>query len=161
MSLTTIRATAVITGSLLSGAMMSLSVVAVPVMVDTADHAPLLFRQWARMYYYGHQIMPSMGIATLVLYINAAMKGYSMKKPWGMLAMAGVTTVCMVPFTWIVMAPGNDNLFRLEAASKTKSTTVDFNEAKGLLVTWAWLHFVRTLFPLAGTIMGTVEMLRA
>jgi hypothetical protein len=75
----------------------------VPVMVDTTDHAPLLFRQWARMYYYDRQILPSMGIATLVLYGFAAMKRYFMKEPCGILALWGVTTVCTVPFTWIVI----------------------------------------------------------
>ncbi|KAI0434446.1 DUF1772-domain-containing protein [Xylaria sp. FL1042] len=160
MSFTSIHATAVVTGSLLAGTMMSLSTIAVPVMVDTADSAPLLFRQWARMYHYGHQVLPSMGIATLVLYIYAATKRYGMEKPWGMLALAGITTACMVPFTWIAMVPGNDNLFRLEEASRTMPMVMDIDEAKGLVVAWAWLHFSRALFPLTGTIMGAVEMLR-
>ncbi|KAI1350363.1 DUF1772-domain-containing protein [Xylaria sp. FL0043] len=160
MSFKTIHATALVTGSLLSGTMMALSTIAVPVIVDTADSAPLLFRQWARMYYYGHKFLPSIGIATLSLYIYAATKRYGAGRPWGMLALAGITTASMVPFTWIAMSSGNDNLFRLEAASRTTSTVIGIEEAKGLVVTWAWLHLVRTLFPLMGTITGAVEMLR-
>ncbi|KAI0539693.1 DUF1772-domain-containing protein [Xylaria digitata] len=160
MSSTTVHAAAVVSGSFLSGAMLGLSLVTVPVILDTTDHAPHLFRQWARLYHYGHQIMPSIAVGTLALYAYAAVKRSNQKRPWGMLALAGVTTICIVPFTWIVMTSGNNNLFRLEAASRTTPTVMGIDEAKGLVTTWAWLHSVRTLFPLLGAVVGAIDLLR-
>ncbi|KAI1410231.1 DUF1772-domain-containing protein [Hypoxylon sp. FL1857] len=160
MSITSIQATAVLTGSFLSGAMMSLSLIAVPVFLDTTDHAPLLFRQWARTYHYGHQVLPIMSVSTLALYVYASIKRRGARKLWGTCALAGLTTVCMLPFTWIVMVPGNNELFRLEAVSANEPLVMGIDEAKQLVTNWAWLHFTRSLFPLVGAIIGAFGMLR-
>ncbi|OTA95477.1 hypothetical protein M434DRAFT_9725 [Hypoxylon sp. CO27-5] len=160
MSTTSIQATAVVTGSLLSGAMISLSLIAVPVFLDTTEHAPLLFRQWARTYHYGHQVLPIMSISTLALYGYAAIKRRGARKAWSTCMLAGLTTVCMLPFTWIVMVPGNNELFRLEAASASETIVIDIDGAKQLVKNWAWLHLARSLFPLVGAIVGAFGMLR-
>jgi hypothetical protein len=69
-------------------------------------------------------------------------------------AVAGATTILMVPFTWIFMAPTNNTLFRLENESKVASVA-NLAEAQELVIKWSWLHVVRSLFPLAGAILGT------
>ncbi|OTA56066.1 DUF1772-domain-containing protein [Hypoxylon sp. EC38] len=160
MSTKSIQATAVVTGSLLSGAMISLSLIAVPVFLDTTEHMPLLFRQWARMYHYGHQVLPIMSVSTLALYGYVATKRRGARKPWSTCVLAGLTTVCMLPFTWIVMVPGNNELFRLEAASASETVAMGIDEVKQLVTNWAWLHFMRSLFPLVGAIVGAFGMLR-
>ncbi|KAK4168183.1 hypothetical protein QBC43DRAFT_115655 [Cladorrhinum sp. PSN259] len=156
---------AVITGSFLSGAMASLSIMAVPVFLDTTPEAPLLFTQWARMYHYGHQVLPTMAVGTLLLYAYTAVKrrGGSSQNPkqakrsWGPIALAGLTTVVMIPFTWIFMVPTNNELFRLELVSRAEPAVKGLAEAKELVVKWAWLHLARSLFPLAGAVVGTVS----
>ncbi|RYP41568.1 hypothetical protein DL767_000910 [Monosporascus sp. MG133] len=159
MSATVAQATAVVTGAFLSGAMMSLSLVAVPVFLDTTDHAPQLFGEWARMYHYGHQALPTMAVGTLLLYGYTAARRRSAGKSWRTFALAGLTTVCMLPFTWLIMVPGNNELFRLETVSKTEPLVMGIDDARQLVTNWAQLHFMRTLFPLAGAIVGVMGML--
>ncbi|KAI0127019.1 hypothetical protein BJ170DRAFT_630758 [Xylariales sp. AK1849] len=156
MSTTSGQVTAVLAGSFLSGAMASIALVAVPVFLDTTTDGPLLTTQWARMYHYGHQVMPSMSVGTCLLYGYMTAKKRSAKRPWGTLAAAGATTVIMVPFTWFIMAPTNNQLFRLNALSKTDPSAVGLGEVKDLVVKWWWLHLARTIFPLVGAIIGSV-----
>ena len=54
------------------------------------------------------------------------------------------------------MVPTNNELYRLEAASKTEPMVRGIVEAKDLVVTWSWSHSIRSLLPLAGAIMGTI-----
>jgi Domain of unknown function (DUF1772) len=62
----------------------------------------------------------------------------------------------MLPFTWFVMVPTNNELFRLEVASKVEPLVMGILGAKELVVKWSWLHFTRSLMPLAGAVLGTV-----
>ncbi|KAM7212993.1 protein of unknown function (DUF1772) domain containing protein [Rhypophila decipiens] len=150
MSATAAQATAIITGSFLSGAMTCLSLIGVPVFLDTTTSAPQLFSQWARMYHYGHQILPTMAVGTFLLYNYTAFKRRNKT-----FALAGVTTLLMLPFTWVFMVPTNNELFRLEGVSKTAPEVKGMAEAKELVVRWAWLHLGRSLFPLVGALLGT------
>ena len=135
---------------------MSLSLMAIPVLLDTTSQAPQLFHQWVRMYHYGHQVLPTLAIGTFLLYSYTSVKKRKTKKSWGLFALAGVTTLSMLPFTWIFMVPTNNELFRLEGVSKTEPLVKGIIEAKELVVRWSWLHFTRSLLPLAGAVMGTV-----
>lgn len=136
---------------------MSLSLMAVPVLLDTTTQAPQLVHQWVRMYHYGHQVLPSMAIGVFLLYSYTSAKKRGARKSWGIFALAGLTTMSILPFTWIFMVPTNNELFRLEEVSKARPFVKEIDEAKGLVVRWSWLHFTRSLLPLAGAIMGVVE----
>jgi Domain of unknown function (DUF1772) len=136
--------------------MMSLSLMAVPVLLDTTTQAPQLFHQWARMYHYGHQVLPTMAVGTFLLYNYVAVKKRRARKSWGVFVLAGVMTLSMLPFTWIFMVPTNNELFRLEGVSKAEPLVRGIVEAKELVVKWSWLHLTRSLLPLAGAVMGTV-----
>ena len=139
---------------------MSLSLMAIPVLLDTTTQAPQLFHQWVRMYYYGHQVLPTMAIGTFLLYSYTSAKKRGARKPWGLFAVAGVTTISILPFTWVFMVPTNNELFRLEGVSKTEPMVRGIVEAKELVVKWSWLHSIRSLLPLAGAIMGTIGTFR-
>jgi hypothetical protein len=117
--------------------MMSLSLMAVPVFLDTTTQPAQLFHQWVRMYHYGHRVLPTMAVATFALYTYTAVRKYAAKRPWGVFAVAGLTRVSMLPFTWILMVPTNDMLFRLEAESKAASMA-GWEEARQLVTTWSW-----------------------
>lgn len=133
--------------------MMSLSLMAIPVLLDTTDDPAQLFHQWVRMYHYGHQVMPTLAVATCLLYACSVLHSRIAGRQWGVYAVAAVTTVTMLPFTWVFMAPTNNILFRLEVESKGASVA-SFAEAQGLVMKWGWLHITRSLFPLAGAALG-------
>ncbi|KAH8589376.1 hypothetical protein B0O99DRAFT_337691 [Bisporella sp. PMI_857] len=156
MSTTGLQATAVLTGSFLSGAMMALSVMAVPVLLDTTTDAPQLFFQWTRMYHYGHLMLPTMAVGTFLLYTYTSIKKRSAKKPWKIFTLAGITTLSMVPFTWLVMVPTNNELFRLQKVSLLEPSVKTITEAKELVVKWSWMHLSRSFMPLAGALIGTI-----
>ncbi|KAK6206285.1 hypothetical protein QIS74_13704 [Colletotrichum tabaci] len=152
--LVTINAVAVLTGSFLSGAMMSLSLVAVPVLLDTTSSSPQLFYQWVRLYHYGHRVLPGLSLGTLALYAFAGALSRAAGRPWAVYALAGAITVAMIPFTWIFMAPTNNTLFELHASSQSVGVMAEVDGAKGLLRRWSLLHLTRSLFPLTGAVVG-------
>jgi hypothetical protein len=93
--------------------------------------------------------MPALCVATCGVYAYAAIdqKGRAGSR----YILAALSTIAMVPFTWLIMAPTNNTLFRLESLG---STVTDLTVARGLLVKWAWLHAVRSLSPLLGVYLG-------
>ncbi|KKO99959.1 hypothetical protein THAR02_07932 [Trichoderma harzianum] len=147
------------------GAMMSLSAFAVPVILDTnpVDGVHTL-RQWVRVYHYGHIYLPALCVATTGLYAFEALRKRSQGKyQWVRYALAAVSTLVMVPFTWIFMTPTNNTLFALEAAAAASDpgALADTPGAvvRSLVVRWAWLHVTRSLTPLFGAYLGFTGLL--
>ncbi|KAL2871732.1 anthrone oxygenase tpcL [Aspergillus lucknowensis] len=137
--------------------MLCLSAIAVPVFLDTNADSGQLVRQWSRTYHYGHIMLPAFCIATCSLYAYAGLSRRATgRKDWGVYAAAGVATIAMVPFTWVVMTPTNNTLFSLEAAS----APAELDAVRALVVRWSWLHATRSLFPLLGAIVGFRGLLR-
>jgi hypothetical protein len=136
--------------------MLCLSAIAVPVFLDTDTDSGHLVRQWARTYHYGHIILPAVCIATCGLYAYIGLnKRAAGRKDWRTWAAAGVATIAMVPFTWVIMTPTNNTLFRLEAASVLASEPpADLGAVRELVVRWSRLHATRSLFPLVGAVVG-------
>lgn len=148
---------------------MSLSLMAVPVLLDTTTSAPELFHQWARMYHYGHQILPGMAIGTFFLYALVSIRKCRANepKPWRLFALAGCVTLSIIPFILLVMKPVNDELFRLEAMTRivhmgiqSEASIKGIKGAKELVVKWSWMHFTRSWFPLVGAVIGALGMIR-
>ncbi|KXT14289.1 hypothetical protein AC579_8426 [Pseudocercospora musae] len=144
------QATAVTLGAFLSGAMTCLSAVMIPVVLQTNTQAGQLLRQWALLYHYGHIIMPSLAILTTSLYAYIAYSKRAVgKQDWSTYATAGLSTIAIVPFTLVVMAPTNDTLFEL-----LETTGNSLDAVQGLVVKWVWMHTVRSVFPMVGSILG-------
>ena len=143
---------------------MSLSTIAIPVFLDTDTESAHLIRHWARLYRYGGLYMPGLSVAATGLYGYAALRkrASNRKKQWSTYAAAGAATIAMVPFTLLVMAPTNNTLLRLEALTSTEPApmVVGLSTVQGLVVRWAWLHAVRSVFPLVGAILGLVGVLQ-
>lgn len=175
----TTLAVSVMAGSFLSGTMMSLSLMAVPVFLDTTDHASQLFSEWVAMYNYGFPTLPTISIATCGLYLYTALRARALASPWALYAaMAGVTTVVMVPFTWVFMWPTNETIMALEKQSrggrrvgggggggeekkgKKEDQAGEIGEARRLVKKWSRIHFTRSLFPLAGALVGLYGLLK-
>lgn len=173
---TVLQATAVIAGSFLSGmyyffielratsnyrysgAMMSLSLVAVPVFLDTDTQPSNLLAHFVRLYHYGHRLMPSLAVGTFTLYATSSYKAYAIDDIWLKPLLAGVITLSLVPFTWVTMTPTNYALFDLYDQGKAEKK-VDFGQVRRLVVKWNWLHIVRSLFPLLGAAVGGTHVL--
>ncbi|KAJ3493729.1 hypothetical protein NLG97_g4546 [Lecanicillium saksenae] len=147
----------ILAGTFLSGAMMSLCFVPVPVMLDTATDAKHLAKQWTRLFYRGHRIFPAMALTTgLIHCYTAATTGR-----W-VFALAGAATVSIAPYTWSLMAATNRQLFQLaeESSQPSRLSAADrLATVKDLVVKWAWLHLVRSLLPLAGTMIAACATL--
>ncbi|KAL2195261.1 hypothetical protein P885DRAFT_79202 [Corynascus similis CBS 632.67] len=155
-----IPAVCVVSGSFLSGAMLSLSAFVVPVFLDTNNNANHMLRQWVRLYHYGHIYLPALCIATCGLYGYAALTQRAAKtKHWYRYGVAAVWTIAMVPFTWVAMSPTNDILFSLEASGSAETAAADLVHVRGLVVKWAWLHVTRSLSPLVGAFVGLRALL--
>ncbi|KAJ5546957.1 hypothetical protein N7494_004542 [Penicillium frequentans] len=144
-----IQAAAVIAGSFLSGAMMSISMITVPVLLDTSTQSGQLLDQFMSLYNLGHKIMPTLSVCTCAMYMFVAGKKRTAGLPWSIYALAAATTISMVPFTTLVMVPTNDTLFALHASSENA-----LEEVRGLIVRWQWMHVARSLFPLTGAVVG-------
>ena len=141
--------------------MVCLSAVVIPVMLDTNTKSSSLVGQWARLYHYGHIEMPALCIgATSLFGYGAQIKRGAQRPQWSTYALAAATTIAMVPFTWIFMAPTNNILFRMEAMPSEVEASVDLSEVRGLVVRWAWLHAMRSLFPMTGGVLGLTGVLR-
>ena len=144
--------------------MISLSIVAIPVFLDTDTDSAQLVRHWAHLYRYGGLYMPALSVTATGLYAYAALRNRaSDRKQWILYAAAGATTIAMVPFTLLMMAPVNNTLLRLEASASASVATVSvvgLGSVKELVVRWAWLHAIRSVFPLIGGILGLVGVLR-
>lgn len=132
---------------------MNLFLLTIPVLLETTQQTHQLLHQWSRVYYSGHRKGPAISITTGLIYAYAAWSKYAAGSPWLVFAVAGATTVSMVPYTWIVMQSTNDALFRAEARTKSEQVQ-SWAEAESLVKAWNRFNAVRSLFPLAGAILG-------
>jgi hypothetical protein len=84
--------------------------------------------------------------------------------PWKRYALAGVVTLTMVPFTWLIMVPTNNELFRRElvtrAGKQATSHIMAITDAKEMVIKWSWMHLTRSFFPLIGAVIGAVGICR-
>ncbi|KAI9371241.1 hypothetical protein BJX61DRAFT_534945 [Aspergillus egyptiacus] len=149
----TLHISAILTGSFLSGSMLTIPLLAIPVLLDTTTSPHQLLHQWVRMFHYGHRGHPSLAAITLSLYALAAFQRRGSKRPWKRLVLAGLVTVVMTLFTWVVMVPTNTVIFGLAGGGG-----VGFEEVRGLVVKWGVMHFVRSFFPLIGAVVGIREL---
>lgn len=140
---------------------MSLSLVAIPVFLDTTTSPVQIFREWERMYHYGHQVLPALSITTALLYSYTAWQRKARGRQWAQYLLAAGVTVAMIPFTLMVMVPTNDKLFALELASRTATTEFSsLDEARGLVIGWSRMHVIRAFSPLIGAAIGLTATLR-
>ncbi|XPT01932.1 Noranthrone monooxygenase [Ascochyta lentis] len=154
------EAVAIITGTFLSGTLMSLYSITMPVLVQTQKSTPLLLQQWAQIFYRGHVQGPALAIVTGTIYIYAAWAQAVSGGSWKPYAAASAFNFGIVPYTWIFMNRINTALFDAEAVTSNGKTAVEKERVNKMIVTWTRLHGVRSLLPLAGAVTGLLAMLR-
>ncbi|KAF5853665.1 hypothetical protein GGP41_006469 [Bipolaris sorokiniana] len=162
---TKLQAAAIILGSFLSGSMISLSAITIPILMENTADASQLLRQWTRLYNYGNQVLPGMAVGTFLLYALVCFRRRRAvtSKLWRLLALASLSTVSIIPFTLIIMKPTNNELFRMESVTRMIQleeaggvNIMGIKEAEELVVWWSFMHAMRSTFPLVGTILGVV-----
>ncbi|KAE8131376.1 hypothetical protein BDV38DRAFT_24062 [Aspergillus pseudotamarii] len=157
--ITALQATAVIMGSFMSGAMMSVYGLAMPAFLQTVTQSSQLIRFQRQLYLIGTTKGRALGLATTLLYSSVSVHQYLTGAHWRVSAAAGLITISLVPFTEIVMAPTNNALARLESETN-KGMVIPREEAERLVRKWDRFNVVRALFPLAGGVLGSLGALQ-
>jgi hypothetical protein len=92
------------------------------------------------------------------LHACTALQQRALGKPWGVFACAGGLTIAIAPFTWIVMDGTNGELFgrleRVGGVAKGAAAASDLEEVRKLVKRWSWLHLMRSMLPLVGTLLA-------
>ncbi|KAK6069033.1 hypothetical protein SCUP515_09238 [Seiridium cupressi] len=143
------------------GAIMSVFMLTIPVFLETGNQPGKLIQQWSRVFHHGHIKGPSIAILTGAVYAYAAWSKAAAGQPWRVFALAGATTVAIVPYTWTVMQGTNNRLFLTESQVR-KGVDPSWADAERLVTRWGKLNAIRAFIPLAGCViglMGTCKML--
>ncbi|KAF4991817.1 hypothetical protein FGRMN_7587 [Fusarium graminum] len=141
-------ATGIVGSAWASGYIASLSLAGVPAALQL--QAPTSATVWQELFNRGFALMPKLAGTTALAYAYAAYLAYKEDRDWKGLAAGGVLTVAIVPFTIVFMSSTNDLLFK--AASGTLEASQD--DVAKLIGRWGVLNLIRSLLPLAGTIIG-------
>ncbi|KAE8310480.1 hypothetical protein BDV41DRAFT_390293 [Aspergillus transmontanensis] len=152
-----LQATAVVMGSFMSGAMMSVHGLAMPAFLQTVTQSGHLVSYQRRLYQIGTTKGRVLGLTTTLLYASVSVHQYLTDEPWLIPAAAGLTTISLVPFTEIVMASTNNVLARLETETN-RGLVISEEKAEQLVRKWDRFNAVRALFPLAGAVLGALQL---
>ncbi|KAL4876811.1 hypothetical protein BJY04DRAFT_199292 [Aspergillus karnatakaensis] len=161
-----VEAAAVIAGSFLSGAIMSVYMLTIPALFESTSNPGQLVKHWTRIYLNGHYKGPVICLSTTALYGLATVSKYAAGENWKVFATAGALTTGMIPFTVALIVPTNNTLFRLEGQAKKDTggsagaSGVTWAEAEGLVRKWNRLNAIRSLFPLSGAVLGLMAILK-
>jgi Domain of unknown function (DUF1772) len=68
-------------------------------------------------------------------------------------AAAAVSTIAIVPFTMIFLAPTNEELFKREQAARGTATGVELSSLE-LVKKWGRLNLTRAFLPAAGAVVA-------
>ena len=146
--------------NILAGLLMSLYTITMPVLVKTSTSAPLLLQQWQRIFNRGHIQGPALAVMTGIAYGYAAWLRATSGGSWSPFVLAAVLTFALVPYTWIFMNGINSALFEAVEQSGKDGMVVDKQRAESMIIAWSGFHAVRSLFPLAGAVVGCLAMLK-
>lgn len=139
---------------------MGLSLIGVPILLDSNSQTDHLLRQWVCLFNYGHRLLPAISIATLLIYAYEVFNRWTGGESWISYAVAGALTVGIIPFTLIFMHSTNNLLFRLEDEIKTNPKVTSLDTAQKLVTKWSRMHLMRSCFPLAGALLGFNALLK-
>lgn len=140
--------------------MAGLALIMVPVLLDVNTSTSHLLHQWVCLYNYGHRVLPAISIATLLMYGYIGFDKWTSGGPWISYAMAGGLTVGIIPFTLIVMLSSNNELFEMDAQIQHDPKATSMKDARTLVAKWSRMHLLRSMFPLAGAVLGFTTLLK-
>lgn len=129
-----------------------LSALAIPGLLSTSSPVgtQLLAQQWAGIYNRGKGLGPQIAVLSLLGYGWLVYDRTSRRQPWTKFAGAAALSMAIVPFTALFMDPTNQALLAVAGGASALGETA----VQALLVKWKGLNLVRSLFPLAGAVLG-------
>jgi hypothetical protein len=153
-----------------TGNIAALSLISIPAITDSETSADLtsqtLARQWRTIYNLGKAQNPPIALVTAssLLYTASAvaMVGKSPHLIRGALPLtigAAIATLGIIPWTLITLAETNTKLWARADGKKTDDETEplakpDKEETLELISHWGTLNTARSMFPLAGAVLG-------
>jgi noranthrone monooxygenase len=138
---------------------MSLHTITMPVLAKNYASVPILLRQWREIFDKGHIQGPVLAVFTSITYCYAALVRREAGEDGKPFVIAAALTMGIVPYTWVFMSWLNSALFDAEEQSADGKSSVRSQDAEGMIAKWSTLHGVRSLFPLAGAVVGLTGML--
>ncbi|KAK5633966.1 hypothetical protein RRF57_009680 [Xylaria bambusicola] len=144
--------------------MMNIAILDVPVLFEAGrPNSSVVLSYWAKMYEHGTRLYPSISVTVGLLYFYALLhskggsrlKSSSNRQSWKVYLIAAVATLTMIPWTLLVMMPTNQSLMAArESVVNSGVAEASWEVIESLVVDWQRLHFIRSLFPLAGSLIG-------
>jgi hypothetical protein len=131
------------------GTIFGVSMLAIPVALETSKSNTALLEHWRTIYLNGHIKGPT--IAMVVGIAMAVISGVKYQDGADAItsAVAAMATAGIIPYTWIVMNRVNGILHSLTAGAD--SGVID---ARKLVVTWSRVNAVRGVLPLVGGLVS-------
>ncbi|ORY58743.1 uncharacterized protein BCR38DRAFT_446456 [Pseudomassariella vexata] len=140
--------------SWLAGNISSLSTISIPSLLDTPSVSPhILALQWRNVFTRGKSSMPP---GAIIIALSYGYLSYNQRSggihSWKRYLVAGMLTLCIVPFTIFMMSSTNEALLKIaegEVGEGRKGITME--TTRELLERWRGLNLIRSVFPLFGT----------
>lgn len=134
------------------GALCSLSLSTMPVLLETSDPNALA-RQWKSIFLRGRVQGPTIAAISGLLYGYVAYARSQAGESGQLQVTAALATVAIAPYTAALMARVNQKLLTL-AAAEPASSTAKSEGVRDLVIRWTRLNLIRGLFPLLGGVLG-------
>ncbi|KAI4723765.1 DUF1772-domain-containing protein [Aureobasidium sp. EXF-10728] len=146
------------TSAFLAGSMASISWISVPALMDAP--APLLAKQWKKIFDQGKTSAPPMAVLSSAIFGYLAYREPTASSNFTLYTAAAILVPSIVPYTVFLMSSVNNKLHEKASSLANASltdTAVESGAAQGetaheLLDKWATLNFGRSLLPLVGAL---------
>lgn len=135
---------------------MFTTVASVPGLLAAQIPARTLAIQWQAIYDRGKVAAPGVAILSLLSYAYLAYSHYHEGREWKGFITAALLTIGIAPFTLIVMARTNNTLI---GVANGAVVSVGDEAARQLVQKWGGLNLMRSLLPLAGSVVGLWSVL--
>ncbi|KAL9088884.1 MAG: hypothetical protein Q9159_002848 [Coniocarpon cinnabarinum] len=152
--------TATTAEALLSGMILSISLIGIPTLLQNTNEANIL-RQWRFTFKQGASTAPPFALIAAAASLGGAYTHYHPQasyRSW-MLVGSAMATIGIVPFTLTAMKGTNDALHSREEAARVKAekdggSPQATEETTNLIKRWRVLNAVRGLLPLVGSLLA-------
>jgi noranthrone monooxygenase len=128
-----------------------LSLLGIPGLLAVKAPQQVVATQWAGIYDRGRVLGPVTALISLAGYAYLAYDHSSRGLEWKGLVAAGALSAGIIPFTLIFMAPTNAVLLGVAGGA---AEGMSDDAVRELIRKWANLNLARSIFPLAGAVVG-------
>ncbi|KAI0151666.1 hypothetical protein GGR57DRAFT_179177 [Xylariaceae sp. FL1272] len=134
-----------------SGMGFGLSIFGIPTILSGQTSSEVMIRQWRHQFLRGKAIFPALGALNAVNFWTIAYHCFSHGLEWRGFAVAGASTMFIIPFTLVFIMDTNKKLL---AEHDSKVKTMGEGTVKSLIRKWGDLNAVRAVVPLVGTVVA-------